>query len=47
MDLVGFALFDTAGESAPGRWPAGLDRPIGEPVLREAETYGLRIRPTP
>jgi hypothetical protein len=47
MDLVGYALFDTAGESAPGRWPVGLDRPIDELLLREAEDYGLRIRPTP
>jgi ribosomal protein S18 acetylase RimI-like enzyme len=47
MDLVGFALFDRAGRSAAGRWPAGHDQPIGEALLREAEDYGLRIRPTP
>jgi hypothetical protein len=47
MDLVGYALFDRAGKSAAGLWPAGHDQPIGEPLLREAEEYGLRIRPTP
>jgi hypothetical protein len=47
MDLVGYALFDAVGESPPGRWPAGHDRPIDEAFLREAEDYGLRIRPTP
>jgi hypothetical protein len=47
MDLVGYALFDAVGKSAPGRWPTGHDRPIGEALLREAEDYGLRVRPTP
>jgi RES domain len=47
MDLAGYALFDAIGESPPGHWPTGHDRPIGEPLLREAEDYGLRIRPTP
>ena len=47
MDLVGYALFDRAGKSAVGRWPTGRDQPIGEELLREAEDYGLRIRPTP
>ena len=47
MELVGYALFDAVGESSPDRWPTGIDRPIGEPLLREAEDYGLRIRPTP
>jgi hypothetical protein len=46
-ELVGYALFDAAGEPAPGRWPAGHDRPIGEALIREAEDYGLRVRPTP
>jgi hypothetical protein len=47
MQLVGYALFDAAGEAPAGRWPAGEDRPLAEAVLREAEVYGLRIRPTP
>lgn len=47
MDLIGYALFDAAGEAAPGRWPTGRDQPIGEALLREAEDHGLRIRPTP
>ncbi len=47
MELVGYALFGTAGESAPGSWPAGRDQPISEGLLRQAEDYGLRIRPTP
>jgi hypothetical protein len=47
MSLVGYALFDAIGEAAPGRWPAGGDRPIGDVLLREAEDYGLRVRPTP
>ena len=47
MDLVGYAIFDRAGTSAAGRWPAGRDQPISEALLREAEDYGLRIRPTP
>jgi ribosomal protein S18 acetylase RimI-like enzyme len=47
MALVGYAIFDAAGEAPPGRSPAGHDRPIGEALLREAEEYGLRIRPTP
>jgi RES domain len=47
MRLVGYALFDRAGEAPAGRWPEGHDRAIGEDVLREAEEYGLRVRPTP
>jgi hypothetical protein len=47
MSLHGYAFFDLAGEAPPGRWPAGRDAPIGEEILREAEDYGLRVRPTP
>ncbi len=47
MSLVGYALFDAAGEAPVGRWPVGRDAPIGEGILREAEDYGLRVRPTP
>ncbi|MES1194197.1 MAG: RES domain-containing protein [Solirubrobacterales bacterium] len=47
MDLVGYALFDAAGTSNPGRWPAGRDQPIGQALLSATEDYGLRIRPTP
>jgi hypothetical protein len=47
MSLVGYAFFDAAGEALPGRWPEGRDTPIGESILREAEDYGLRVRPTP
>ena len=47
MSLVGYAFFDAAGEAPAGRWPAGRDAPIGEDILREAEDYGLRVRPTP
>jgi hypothetical protein len=47
MSLVGYAFFDAAGGAPPGRWPAGRDTPIGEGILREAEDYGLRVRPTP
>jgi hypothetical protein len=47
MSLVGYALFDEAGEPPPRRWPAGEDTPIGEDVLREAESFGLSVRPTP
>lgn len=47
MSLTGYAFFDTAGQALPGRWPDGRDTPIGEEILREAEDYGLRIRPTP
>jgi hypothetical protein len=47
MSLIGYAFFDAAGEAPPGRWPAGHDAPISEDILREAEDYGLRVRPTP
>lgn len=47
MSLVGYALFDDAGQAQPGRWPTGRDIAIGEDILREAEAYGLRVRPTP
>ncbi|HZL49121.1 MAG TPA: RES domain-containing protein [Solirubrobacteraceae bacterium] len=47
MSLIGYALFDTAGQAPPGRRPAGRDIPISEDILREAEDYGLRVRPTP
>jgi hypothetical protein len=47
MSLVGYALFDAIGEAPPGRWPVGRDAPIGDEILREAEDYGLRVRPTP
>lgn len=47
MSLVGYAFFDAVGEARPGCWPAGSDAPIGEGILREAEDYGLRVRPTP
>jgi ribosomal protein S18 acetylase RimI-like enzyme len=47
MALVGYAILDAAGEAPPDRWPTGHDRPIGEALVREAEGYGLRIRPTP
>ena len=47
MGLVGYALFDTAGVAPPGRWPAGRDAPVDESIVREAEEYGLRVRPTP
>ena len=47
MSLIGYAFFDAAGEAPPGRWPAGRDAPISEDILREAEDYGLRVRPTP
>jgi hypothetical protein len=47
MRLVGFALFDVAGAPPPRRWPAGDDRPISDTIIREAEDYGLYVRPTP
>jgi hypothetical protein len=47
MSLVAYAFFDAAGASPPGRWPDGRDAPIAESILREAEDYGLRVRPTP
>ncbi len=47
MRLVGFALFDRAGEAPEGRWPKGRDRPVSEEVLRQAEQYGLIVRPAP
>jgi hypothetical protein len=47
MDLVGYALFDAAGEATPGRWPTGYDRPVSDALLRETADYGLQIRPTP
>jgi hypothetical protein len=47
VSLAGCAFFDVAGEAPPGRWPAGRDAPIGEDILREAEDYGLCVRPTP
>jgi len=47
MSLIGYAVFDAAGEAPPDRWPAGRDAPIGEDILREAEDYGLHVRPTP
>lgn len=47
MSLTGYAFFDTAGQAPPGRWSDGRDTPIGEEILREAEDYGLHIRPTP
>jgi hypothetical protein len=47
MSLVGYALFDVTGEAPRGRWPTGHDRPIGDDILREAEKYGLSVRPAP
>jgi hypothetical protein len=47
MQLVGFALFDEAGAPPPRRWPAGADRPVSDAIIREAEDYGLYVRPTP
>jgi RES domain len=47
MSLLGYAFFDAAGEAPPGHWAEGRDVPIGENILREAEDYGLRVRPTP
>lgn len=47
MSLIGYALFDDAGEAPPGRWPTGRDTPIGDDILREAEDYGLSVRPAP
>jgi hypothetical protein len=45
--LLGYALFDQRGEAPNGAWPSGQDRPIDEAILREAEDYGLRARPSP
>jgi hypothetical protein len=47
MRLVGFALFDRAGQAPDGRWPQGRDEPVGEAIVREAEAYGLIVRPAP
>ncbi len=47
MSLIGYALLDTTGKAPPGRWPTGRDIPIGDDILREAEDYGLRVRPAP
>lgn len=47
MSLVGYALFDTAGQAPPRRWPRGQSVPIGDDLLREAEGYGLSVRPIP
>jgi hypothetical protein len=47
MQLIGYALFDHAGEAPSGRWPDGVDRPVGEDAVREAERYGLRFSPAP
>ncbi|MFL5781927.1 MAG: RES family NAD+ phosphorylase [Thermoleophilaceae bacterium] len=45
-NLVGYALFGTAGDRA-GDWPAGTSRPVPDAVLRSAERWGFRVRPTP
>jgi RES domain len=47
MQLVGYAVFDAAGEAPPGQWPVGSDQPIAEDILRDAERYGLHFRPAP
>jgi len=47
LSQFGYALFDAAGQAPPGRWPKGRDSPIAEQILREAEEFGLRVRPTP
>lgn len=47
VGLVGYAFFDDAGAPPPGRWPVGTDVPISDEILVEAETYGLRVLPTP
>jgi len=47
MQLIGYALFDDAGQAPPGRWPDGTDQSITEDTVREAERYGLRISPAP
>ncbi len=47
LSLVGYALFDTAGEAPAGRWPQGHDTPLGEDVLYKAEGYGLTVRHAP
>jgi hypothetical protein len=47
MRLVGYALFDSAGEAPAGSWPAGVDRPISDEIVREAEPFGLRFRSAP
>jgi len=47
MSLIASAFFGAAGEARAGDWPLGHGRPISEGVLREAEDYGLRVRPTP
>jgi hypothetical protein len=47
MHLIGYALFDRAGEAPRGRWPDGVDRPVAEDTINEAERYGLRFSPAP
>jgi len=47
MQLIGYALFDDAGQAPPNRWPDGTDQPITDDTVREAERYGLRISPAP
>jgi hypothetical protein len=47
MRLVGYALFDVAGQAPPGRWPVGTDQAIAEDTVREAEQYGLQFSPAP
>jgi hypothetical protein len=47
LKLIGYALFNGAGEAPAGTWPDCRSAAISERTLADAAKYGLRIAPTP
>ncbi len=47
LKLIGYALFDAAGEAPPGRWPSGPSEPVSPATLTEARRYGFEVIPVP
>jgi RES domain len=47
LKLIGYALFDEAGEAPPGRWPSGRSDRVAPATLREAREYGFEVIPVP
>jgi hypothetical protein len=47
LKLIGYAIFDVAGEPPAHRWPHGRSADISESALAEAAKYGVRVAPTP